>query len=347
MVCTFGSDAQFQIAPPPQLRMQLRVGRPTLAVHGAIFDIASVPIDVDIQGHYRVQASRLERTQHEGLMLAVWYLSVTFLLATALNTKPRWLRAVGTLTAGVCLAMIALSIFLANIDGTFAAITADASLIKQLTPVILNVQAAIASGAALFLFWAAWRQARRPVTSGLPAANSPSGYGSVSRTLHWSIAMLMFCLIPIGLFMTVLPIENPERASFVAAHQSLGLTLLALVVLRVIWLLINPPPRAKADTAVWQNRVAGGVHLTLYAMLIAFPLTGYVLSVAASDPLSFYGAVLPRSMSPGETATAVSRLAHNWALPFLFYGAVILHAGAVVKRHFVEGRKADVRRMLR
>jgi len=129
--------------------------------------------------------------------------------------------------------MIVLSILLADFDGTFAAIPADAALIDRWTLAILNGQAALACAAVLFLGWSAWRQVRHPLAAPLAIANGPAAYGRVSRYFQWSIAVLMFCLVPIGLFMAVLAEDSPERAGFVAAHQTLGLTVLVLAVLRL------------------------------------------------------------------------------------------------------------------
>lgn len=279
--------------------------------------------------------------------MEVWYLTVAVTLAVMLNAKSRWLRVTGTLIAALCLMMIVLSIGLAHFDGTFTAIPADAPLIRRWTPAILTIQAVIASSAAIFLCWAAWKQALRPVTSQLLSRNSSTSFGSVSRGLHWVTAILMFCLVPIGLFMTVLPVEHPERAGFVAAHYALGLTVLALVTARVLWLRASPVPPAPADIAPWQRHTAKAVHLVFYAVLIAFPLTGYVVSAARPEPILFFGVAVPALIKPSETVAVIFGLAHSWVLPAAFYSAIALHLSAVARHHFLDGRTTAVRRMLR
>jgi cytochrome b561 len=279
--------------------------------------------------------------------MEVWYLAVAVMLTVMLNAKTRWLRASGTFIAAFCLAMIVLSIVLAHLDGTFAAIEPDAPLIRRWTPAMLSIQAAVASAAAMFLCWAAWKQALRPVVSQLAPQNSPTSYGAVSRGFHWVTAILMLSLVPIGLFVTALSAAHPERAGFVAAHQSLGLTVLILVAARVVWLCASPAPVAEAYTAEWRRRAARAVHIVFYALLFAFPLTGYVVSAANPEPIVLYGVAVPVIKQPSEIVAATAGFAHTWVLPVLFYSAVALHLAAVGERHFIDGRNAAIRRMVR
>jgi len=238
--------------------------------------------------------------------MAAGYLILAIALVVGLNAGSRWFRAAGTLVAALSLVMIVLSILLADFDGTFAAIPADAALIDRWTPAILNGQAALACAAVLFLGWSAWRQVRHPVAAPLAIANSPAGYGRVSRYFHWSIAVLMFCLVPIGLFMAVLAENSPERAGFVAAHQSLGLTVLVLAVLRLAWFLFSPRPRPIPGLTRWEARASGWVHVLLYAVLLAFPVSGYVLSASGGAPIAFYDLVVPNTGQPGALVSAAA-----------------------------------------
>jgi cytochrome b561 len=283
----------------------------------------------------------------EQFTVASGYLVLAIVLAVTLNAQNRWLRAVGTALVAIGLAMIVLSIILADLDGTFTAIPASASLINGSIPAILNIQAALAIAAIVFLSWSAWQQNRRLSVAPLPAANSGTTYGRVSRYLHWTIAVLMFCIFPIGLFMAILPVSLPERADFVAAHQALGLTVFLLTGLRLVWLLISPPPEMLPGTSAFEARASRAVHVLLYLMLLLFPLSGYLLSAAADGSIDFYGWKLSNLIGPGASAASIAAIVHNGVLPVIFYAAIALHAGAVLKRHFSDDRKDAVRRMLR
>jgi cytochrome b561 len=275
--------------------------------------------------------------------MAIGYLVLAIVLAITLNAHASWLRVTGTIIAALGLVMMVLSIALADLDGTFAAVPASAPMIHRITPAILNMQAVIATIAIIFLLWSAWMQARRPVALALPLHNDDSQFGKASRGFHWVIAVLMFCLVPIGLFMAILPEGAPERAGFVGAHQSLGLTVLLLVIGRLGWLIVSPPPSALAALTPIERRASRAVHLGLYVALLAFPISGFLLSQGPS--IDFYGWAIKAG---GETGVSEIALAvHGWVMPILFYAMLVLHIGAVLKRHFGDHDKPAVRRMLR
>lgn len=276
-----------------------------------------------------------------------FYLILAVFLAFMLNQSSRILRALGTLTAALALAMIAWSIILANLDGTFAAIPAEARLADRIKPFVLNTQAAIAAIAALFLLWAVWAQGVRPVVEPLPLRNTPNAFGRVSRYAHWVIGTLILILLPMGLFTSVLATDHPERGVFMATHQALGLTVLLLVVLRLLWLGQSPAPHMRADLQSWQRRLARATHLGLYLLMLGFPVTGILLTAWRGDALDVYGWSLTGLLAPNAELAAVVALVHNLVLPAIFYLAIFAHLGAVTKHHFGERRVQDVRRMLR
>ena len=132
--------------------------------------------------------------------------------------------------------------------------------------------------------------------------------------------------------------------AFLAVHQALGLTVLAIVMARVAWLIVSPPPTPHDDLPWLQRRLAIAVHVGLYALIIAFPLSGYLMSAPGNEAVSFYGLVLPHI---GLRGAAQWRTLHDLVLPLAFYALIALHITAVVKHHFGDRRLGDVRRMLR
>lgn len=282
-------------------------------------------------------------TWESGTQMAVGYLVLALVLALTLNAQARWLRVGGTLIAAMGLVMMVWSIILADLDGTFAAIAPDAPLIHRAAPFILNAQAVVAAVAILFLLWSAWMQARRPVTTALPLRNNAAQFGAASRGFHWVIGVMMLVLVPLGMFMAILPPDYPGYSDFVTAHQSLGLSVLVLVAGRLAWLLVSPPPAPLSPAGTLEHRLARLVHVGLYLALLAFPVTGYLIDQGAS--VDFYGRAVPRPDWPA--ADAAARLIHAWVLPLLFYATLAAHLAAVLKRHFAERDTAAVRRMLR
>ena len=272
------------------------------------------------------------------------YLILAVALAFTLNHANPFVRAGGTLLAAMGLSFIVLSIVLADLDGTFAALPPEVGAAR---PLLLNVQAVIASAAVLFLLWAAWRQVRRPTAVPVSWRNTGDAFGLVSRYAHWASAVLILCLVPMGLFMTVLPEGSPDRGMFVAVHQTLGVTVLVLVLVRLAWLRRSAPPPLPADLKPWERRLASALHPVLYGLILGLPITGLALSLSQGGPLEIYGWLVPLPAGVGRGAWSVSAVLHNQVLPVLFYGVIAMHLGAVLKHHFLARRTSDVRRMLR
>ena len=273
------------------------------------------------------------------------YLVLAIILPVTLNHRNRAVRAIGTLIAALALSMMVASTVLADFDGTFAAIPVTASLFERAKPIVLNIQAIVASLGIGFLLWAAWRQSRRIVVSEVPLRNTESRFGLVSRYAHWATATLILALVPMGIFMSVLPKASPDRAMFVSVHQTVGLVVIGLVAVRLAWLVASRPPSLPPSLAPWERRLAVPTHAGLYALILAMPITGLLLTTASGADLSFFGWAVPRLAGP-QSAQLWDRL-HNWILPALFAAALFTHLAAVLKHHFLAGRRAEVRRMLR
>jgi cytochrome b561 len=278
--------------------------------------------------------------------MAFGYLLLTLVLTITLNHPNRFVRAMGALIAAISLFMIVISIVLANIDGTFAASSASASTSIVYNLLTLNVQAVAASIAIPFLLWAGWTQLRRPIVETPPLRNSARAFGHVSRSLHWGMAVMILCLIPIGFFVSVLPKSSPDRESFLSAHQSLGLTILALVFVRVAWLGISPAPALSGGLTSWERFLALWTRVCLYLIVIGFPLSGFLVNAFRAEPVDFYGWTISPPFAPDARMAALASAAHAVVLPIAFYAAIFAHVGAAMKHHFIDRRSGEIRRMI-
>ena len=278
--------------------------------------------------------------------MASGYLALAIALALSLNATNRFIRAGGTLLAALALVMLVVSIVMANFDGTFAAMPPPSSPLDPFKPLILNLQAIVASAAAAFLFWTSWLQLKRPAIKSLPSLNTPLTFGLVSRYAHWITATLILCLVPLGLFVSVLKADSPNLPEFLAAHQSLGLAVFAVIAVRLFWLLISPPPAPSPNVTPWERRLSRAVHIGLYGLILAFPLSGFFMSAHGGEAIQFFGWALHSPIEPGKSAATIFATAHDLILPLLFYVLIFAHIGAVLKHHYVDGKSSDVRRML-
>ena len=173
--------------------------------------------------------------------------------------------------------------------------------------------------------------------------NSVPRYTTPAIVLHWLVALLIFVAFPLGLYMHELPL-SPDKLKLYSYHKWIGITILMLASLRVVWRLTHTPPPLPADMAVWQRRASQVVHGLLYALILAIPLSGWLMSSAKGFQTVWFG-VLPLPDLIGKDKALGESLAElHEVLNFTLLALVVLHVGAALKHHFLE-RQPFMQRM--
>lgn len=153
----------------------------------------------------------------------------------------------------------------------------------------------------------------------------PERWGAVSQAFHWISVVLLVAIAAIGLTMEDLP-NSPDKIRIYALHKSLGLTLLGVVVLRLLWRLARPVPGDVPGLSIAVRRAASAVHWGLYAMMIAMPLSGWLLNSAEGYPLQWFKLVnLPAIAPESEDLADLAENLHEngfWVLVALVAGHV-------------------------
>jgi len=179
----------------------------------------------------------------------------------------------------------------------------------------------------------------------MPLNNTRQHWGSVSQCLHWLSVVLILALAIIGLTMNELP-RTPKYFWVYTLHKSLGISVLALLPLRLGWRLWAGAPYPVAGTPFWQRAIASVTHWLLYALFLAVPISGWVYDSASSlRPFRLFGLVeMPKLSAPDE---ALGELAHNahMGLFWIMIALVAAHAGAAFWHHLFQ-RDETLRRML-
>ncbi|HEX6834433.1 MAG TPA: cytochrome b [Rudaea sp.] len=163
-------------------------------------------------------------------------------------------------------------------------------------------------------------------------------WGSLSKFFHWTIVLLILVQGAVGLIMVGLP-KRPNIIPIFNFHKSVGLTILALVVLRLVWRLIDGRPADPPTMSRAQMYGARFGHALLYALLFLVPLSGWWFdSVSALRPLYWFGLVqIPPLGGPDPSMPDLKQIAaerHEW----LFWTLVIVaagHAAAALFHQFV------------
>jgi cytochrome b561 len=160
-------------------------------------------------------------------------------------------------------------------------------------------------------------------------------YGGIAIALHWLVAVAIFATFPLGLYMADLPL-SPRKLELVSYHKWIGVTVLTLMCLRLAWRLIHRPPPLPSSVPAWQRRAAAIAHWTLYALLLAIPLSGWLFSSAAGVPTVYLGLwQLPDLVGKDKALADALKLAHK-SLNFALLALVVVHVAAALKHQFVD-----------
>ena len=175
--------------------------------------------------------------------------------------------------------------------------------------------------------------------------NSPARYGWVSMILHWGVALVVFGLFALGLWMVGLDYYSAWRKDAPDLHKSIGITLFAIMLVRIVWRIVSPPPPPLASYSRMTRIGAAFGHAFLYLGLFAVMIAGYLISTADGVGIPVFGLFeIPAVVSglPDQADTAgVVHLYLAWVL-VVFAG---LHGVAAFKHHFID-RDATLTRML-
>jgi cytochrome b561 len=170
-------------------------------------------------------------------------------------------------------------------------------------------------------------------------------YTHTAMVFHWLIAVLIVGTFSLGLVMTDIPGLTPTKLKYFSWHKWAGVTVLTVATLRLLWRLANPAPAYPAGMPGWQQRAAHGLHLLLYVLIFAVPLSGYFYTLAAGVPVVYFGLVqLPLLIAPNPELKPLLKGLHYW-LNMVMAGAVGLHVAAALKHHFID-RDGVMKRML-
>lgn len=160
-------------------------------------------------------------------------------------------------------------------------------------------------------------------------------YTRTAIVLHWLMALLIFATFPLGMYMAELKF-SPTKLQLVSYHKWIGVTLLLLVVLRLIWRVTHTPPPLPDALPRWQKTVSGAVHHALYLLLLAVPLSGWLMSSAKGVQTVWLGVLpIPNLLNKNKELGDFFGYLHE-SLNYLLLLLVAVHIAAALKHRFMD-----------
>lgn len=160
-------------------------------------------------------------------------------------------------------------------------------------------------------------------------------YTRTAQALHWVLAIALVGMVSLGLYMHELPL-SPRKLQLYSYHKWAGVTVFLLVLARLAWRATHRPPPLPSGTPRWVRLASSAAHTLLYGLMLAIPLSGWLMSSAKGFQTVWFG-VLPIPDLIGKDADLGERLAEvHEALNFSLIGLVALHVTAALKHHFID-----------
>lgn len=159
-------------------------------------------------------------------------------------------------------------------------------------------------------------------------------WGAIAKAFHWLLALAILGNGVFGLAMDLA--RGPmQKIQWLALHKSIGLTVLALMLLRLAWRGFDRRPR-EAPMPAWQRFAARTTHAALYVLALAIPLTGWWFNSVAGKPLQWFKQFnLPALAAQSDALVGVAHAVHK-ALFLLLALIVVLHVAAAVRHHLAD-----------
>ncbi len=162
-----------------------------------------------------------------------------------------------------------------------------------------------------------------------------SRYAHPAIALHWLMAILLISLFSLGTYMHELAL-SPDKLKLYSWHKWAGVTAFMLVLLRLLWRAGHRSPLLPAAMPGWQKTASHGMHHLLYVLMVAIPLSGWLMSSAKGFQTVYFGVLpLPDLLGKDKALGELLQTVHK-ILNLSLAALVVAHVGAALKHHLVD-----------
>jgi cytochrome b561 len=160
-------------------------------------------------------------------------------------------------------------------------------------------------------------------------------YTRTAIALHWLMALLVLVTFPVGVVMHEMAL-SPDKLRMLSYHKWLGVSVFMLLVVRLVWRAAHKPAPLPATMPHWQMMAAKAVHVLLYALLFAIPLSGWLMSSAKGFQTVYLGVLpLPDLLAKDKVlGDALAELHEVLNITMLLL--LVAHVAAALKHQFVD-----------
>lgn len=177
--------------------------------------------------------------------------------------------------------------------------------------------------------------------------NTEQGYGWLAILLHWLMAITIFGLFGLGLYMVELSYYDAWYKGSLDLHKGIGAFLAIIFIIRLFWRVVNiTPTSAVVEPSNFEIKAAHYAHIALYTLLALLMFSGYLISTADGRAIDVFGLfaipALPFSIENQEDIFGDIHFYLAWSLILLS----MVHGLAAMKHHFIN-KNNTLMRMLK
>lgn len=162
--------------------------------------------------------------------------------------------------------------------------------------------------------------------------NTENSYGIIARILHWVIGASILSMLVVGYYMTSFA-TAPGKFELYGIHKATGFLLFLLIIFRLIWRIINIQPKPAENTPHWQESAAKLNFKVLYALSLAMPSSGILMSLYGGYPINVFGMFTIPAFTKIPKYSELAAEFHN-AFAILIIISVSLHFMGAMYHHF-------------
>lgn len=164
--------------------------------------------------------------------------------------------------------------------------------------------------------------------------DTSQGYGIVSRLFHWVMAVAIFGMFVLGVWMVKLDYYNPYYNAAPDFHRSLGILLLIALLARWLWRATNPKPDLDG-LSPFEQKASYAVHWGFYVLLLALMVSGYFISTPEGQPIDVFGWFEVPSIIKMRGLESSAGYVHR-VVAYVVIALAAVHTLAALKHHFVD-----------
>ena len=181
-------------------------------------------------------------------------------------------------------------------------------------------------------------------------------YTKTAKILHWLIALGIFGMFALGWFMSDIPKEAAKqsvfdifdlgifhwtsaeevspRSFYFNVHKSFGVTIFALIIIRILWRLTHTPPALLASYKAIERKLANGAHRLLYLLMLILPLSGVIMAVYSKYGIKWFGIDFIKGLD-NNPMREIFKSAHE-IIGLILVATIVIHILGALKHQFID-----------